>query len=495
MMRRPGSILLISCYELGHQPSGIAWPMAFLERAGYRPDALDISVERCDADQVARARFVGISVPMHTALRLGVRLAERVRRINPNCHICFYGLYAILNAPYLLNTVADSVTGGEFEQPLVELVQSLEQDSGRSVTGVSFRGGGRAAPFLGRLNFPLPMRAGLPPLDLYARLEYGGRRRLAGQVEASRGCLHGCLHCPIPPLYGGRFFIVPRDVVLADIRQQVACGAEHISFGDPDFLNGPGHSLKIVRSMHAEFPKLTFDFTAKVSHILRRRSLFPELDKLGCLFVVSAVESLSDTVLGHLEKGHTRADIPVALQVVRRAGIAFRPTWVPFTPWTSLQDYRDMLDFIEEEGLIDDVDAVQYAIRLLVPPGSGLLSRKAIAPFLGPLDEASFSYRWSHPDPRMDRLHQQISAVVAKGVQRGDESPDLFSRVYALAWQAAGDSGVTDEPRPQDPAPTLRARRSALCLPVSMPGPVARRTVAARRPGRPAPRLTEPWFC
>ena len=70
VLRRPGSILLISCYELGHQPLSIASAAAFLERAGYTPDTLDISVESFDVESVVRARFVGISVSMHTALRL-----------------------------------------------------------------------------------------------------------------------------------------------------------------------------------------------------------------------------------------------------------------------------------------------------------------------------------------------------------------------------------------------------------------------------------------
>jgi hypothetical protein len=88
VLRRPGSILLISCYELGHQPLSIASAAAFLERAGYTPDTLDLSVESFDVESMVRARFVGISVPMHTALRLGVRVAEQIRQTNPTCHIC-----------------------------------------------------------------------------------------------------------------------------------------------------------------------------------------------------------------------------------------------------------------------------------------------------------------------------------------------------------------------------------------------------------------------
>src|SRR5215510_15336549 len=290
------SILLVSCYELGHQPAGIAMPLALLQRAGYHTETLDVSVEGFDEDKAKRARFVGISVPMHTALRLGLRLAEQIRRLNPGTHICFYGLYASLNSEYLLGGVADSVIGGEFEEALLEQVRSVLQENETADERLR-KATNHSVSVLARLNFATPDRRMLVPLDHYAKLEFRGEQRLAGYVEASRGCLHLCTHCPIPPVYGGRFFIVPIDVILQDIRHQVASGATHITFGDPDFLNGPGHALKVVRAVHAEFPRLTFDFTAKVEHILERRELFPELAASGCVFMISAVESLSDTVL------------------------------------------------------------------------------------------------------------------------------------------------------------------------------------------------------
>src|SRR6266404_3523876 len=134
------SILLISCYELGHQPSGIAMPMGMLRRAGYEAEAIDVSVEGFDAEKVNCARFVGISVPMHTALRLGLRIAEEVRKINPSCHICFYGLYALLNAEYLLDMVADSVIGGEFEAALVRLVEAVDSGASIDIPGISTKG-------------------------------------------------------------------------------------------------------------------------------------------------------------------------------------------------------------------------------------------------------------------------------------------------------------------------------------------------------------------
>src|SRR5437867_8106813 len=124
-LRAPGAILLVSCYELGHQPLGAAWPQAFLERAGYAPDTLDLSIGRLDEGRVCRARLIGLAVPMHTALRVGVRAAERIRELNPGCAIAFYGLYAWLNRDYLLERLADAVLGGEFEGALVALAERL----------------------------------------------------------------------------------------------------------------------------------------------------------------------------------------------------------------------------------------------------------------------------------------------------------------------------------------------------------------------------------
>ena len=453
-MREPGAILLVACYELGHQPLAVAWPAAFLERAGYAPAVMDVSVEPFDPERVRRARLVAISVPMHTALRLGVMVARRVREVNPACHITFYGLYATLNADHLLAGVADSVMSGEVEGALVELVRELEAES---------RPAARPMPVLAKLDFVAPSRAALPSLKKYAHLERNDRLELVGYVEASRGCKHLCRHCPIPPVYGGRFFVVPVEVLLADIRQQVEAGATHITFGDPDFLNGPGHALAVARALHDAFPALTFDFTAKIEHLLRHRDRLPELARLGCAFIVSAAESLSDAVLARLDKGHTRADIDTAVRLTAEAGITLRPTWVAFTPWTTLADYRELLDFVEADGLIDAIDPVQFSIRLLVPPGSLLLESAALRPFLGELVDDQFYHCWIHPDSRMEALHAAVSSVVAAAADRREDAAVTFQRVRELADLAAGVA----------------------------PRPVVATVPRRKRP----PRLTEPWFC
>lgn len=464
-LRAPGAILLISCYELGHQPIGLASPLGFLERAGFTADTLDVARVRLDAEKIERARFIGISVPMHTALRLGVQLLGRIRAIHPACHVCFYGLYASLNEAHLFKLGADAVIGGEYEEALVGLIEHLDAGRPGAPAGVSRPEAPAAAP-LHRLRFAPPERTALLSLDQYVQIQGEGLEGPAGYVEATRGCLHRCRHCPITPVYDGRFFAVPLENVLLDVRHQVALGASHVTFGDPDFLNGPAHARRVLSAVHAAFPALTFDFTTKVEHILKHREIFPELRRLGCVFIVSAFESLSEAVLLHLDKGHTRADASRALSIVRASGLTLRPTWVPFTPWATLDDTLELLAFVEDEELIDCISPVQYSIRLLVPPGSALLALPAMQPFLGPLDEAALTYRWTHPDPRVDELQRAIASVVLKATAEDEDAAVTFRRIQELAHQAAGRA---------------RAPRAA------------DRDAPQKR--RPSPRLTEAWYC
>ena len=473
-MRNPGDILLLSCYELGHPPLGLAFPAAFLERAGFAPALRDLSVERLDRELAAKARLVVIAVPMHTALRIGIEIGHRVRAVNPGAALVFTGLYAALNSDFLLaEGGAHATIGGEYEGPLVALAEAMAVDPGRPLAelatpeGVATRSH-PAVPVRAKLDFPIPDRTMLPALEHYAHLERDGEVVAAGYVEASRGCKHLCRHCPIPPVYGGRFFVVPAAVVLADCDAQIAAGAKHITFGDPDFLNGPGHVLPIVRELHRRHPHVTFDVTVKVEHVLQHADLLPELRALGCAFLVSALESLSDPVLARLDKGHTRADVFRALALLRAASLPLRPTFVAFTPWTTAADYGDLLGFVESEGLIDHVDPVQYALRLLVPPGSPLATDGSLADHLGPLDAHAFSYRWTHPDPAMDRLQARLSERVSEGSAKAEDPMAVFYAVKALAHAELGAVMGALGPVPSFPA--------------------------ARERTRP-PRLTEDWFC
>jgi len=471
-------VLLVSTYELGHQPLHVASPAGALQRAGHDVRCADLAVEPLDPDTLSWAQAVACSVPMHTALRLARPVCAQIRARRPDMAVCLYGLYAGLDGTDGATPVADHAIGGEYEPALVAWVDGLAAaDQARTAPGAGISavsagatGPARTVVALGRGRFGLPARHLLPGLEHYARLAIGDELRLAGYVEASHGCAHRCRHCPVPVVYDGRTRLVSVDTVVADVAQLVAMGARHVTFGDPDFLNGPHHARRVVDAVHGAFPDLTFDITAKVEHILRDRTVWGQLGESGCLFVVSAFESANDDILEHLDKGHTAAEEVEAVAVLRAAGIEPRPSLLPFTPWSSARDVVDLLDLVARCDLVGNVDPVQFAIRLLVPPGSLLVTSGRLKDRVGTYDAEHLGWTWVSPDPRLDELHAQLSALAERAAAEGWSAPEAYDAVRATARGTLGTDGPGVAPRSEG------RLRSAL------------------RPEQ-RPRLTEAWFC
>jgi radical SAM superfamily enzyme YgiQ (UPF0313 family) len=415
-------VALISTYEMGRQPFGLASPAAWLERRGHDVLCVDVSRQRFPLEAVEEAGLIAFHLPMHTATRLALPLIKRIRDARPDAHICCYGLYAPMNEAFLRSQGVRTILGGEFEQSLSDVADGL----------------GAPAVSMDKLHFITPDRSQLPALSSYATLQLGGASKRTGYTEASRGCKHLCRHCPVVPVYNGAFRIVQQEVVLSDIRQQVAGGAEHITFGDPDFFNGPGHAMAIVGALHAEFPRLTYDVTIKIEHLLKHRDLLACLRATGCLFVVSAVESLDDDVLLRIEKGHTRADFVEAASLMRDAGLTLSPTFITFTPWTTWCGYRDLLETLVELELVENVSPIQLAMRLLIPAGSRLLDLPEVRELVGPFDSAALSYPWRHEDAALDRLCSEIQLLI----QRDERVRSTRTARFAKIWEMAHDRAL-----------------------------------------------------
>ncbi len=452
------NIVLISTYELGRQPFGLASPAAWLRKRGHIVVLLDLARQSLDEAAIADAQLIAIYLPMHTATRLAAQLIPQLRKHNPRAHLCCYGLYAPMNAEYLRAFGVSTVLGGEFEEGLVQLAERLATD-GNSIAQSS-----DSMISMARLQFEVPDRSGMPPMEKYAHLIVpGDGYRIVGSTEASRGCKHLCRHCPIVPVYKGVFRIVGRDIVLEDIRRQVAAGAQHITFGDPDFFNGIRHAMELVEAFHREFPAVTYDVTIKIEHLLKYEHHLPTLRDTGCLFIISAVESVDDAVLGFLGKGHTREDFLRVIRTFRELGMTLHPTFVPFTPWTTLDGYLDLLRVIEQQGVIENVAPIQLGIRLLIPQGSRMLELEEIRRLVGPFDPQSLAYPWKNTDPRLDALSETVQQIAAAAERQKESRPAIFARIWKAAHAAAGL-----------PAPQLNlSARSQVSVPF----------------------LSEPWYC
>lgn len=468
----PMNVVLISTFDLGRQPFGLASPAAWLRARGAEVACLDLSREELAEGAVRAADLIALYVPMHTATRLAVVLLPAIRKINSRAHLCFYGLYAPINEDFLRGLSVGTILGGEFEEGLAALVDRLSatrNGNPESLTGVQNSEQAEPVISLARQKFIVPDRRGLVPIEKYSRLIMpGGETRTVGSTEASRGCKHLCRHCPIVPVYNGVFRIVDRETVLADIRQQVAAGAQHISFGDPDFFNGIGHAIPLVESQHREFPRLTYDVTIKIEHLLKHRDTLPKLRETGCLFVTSAVESVDENVLEKLDKHHTRADFLQVVELFREAGLTLQPTFVPFTPWTTLDGFCALLQDLRQHSLIEGVPPIQLAIRLLIPAQSRLLELAEVRRLVMPYDEAALIHPWKNRDGRVDQLCESVQEIVGAGEKAGRARTWIFERIEDVAYAAAG---AGKPPRPAKNPLSIVAASATV------------------------PYIDEPWFC
>jgi radical SAM superfamily enzyme YgiQ (UPF0313 family) len=462
-------IVLISTYELGRQPFGLVSPAAWLRKRSHQVTCLDLTRESLDESAIRAADLIAIYLPMHTATRLAVELIPQLREQNPSAHICCYGLYAPMNAEYLRSLDVSTILGGEFEGGLVRLAERLGAGSEPKVHGDALKRAptksADAEPLvsLERLTFELPDRAGMPALTKYAHLVIpDDGYRVVGSTEASRGCKHLCRHCPIVPVYNGVFRIVGRDIVLEDVRQQVAAGAQHISFADPDFFNGIRYAMDLVEAFHREFPDITYDVTIKIEHLRKYEERLPGLRDTGCLFVITAVESVDDKILDRLDKRHTREDFLYVARKFRELGMTLHPTFVPFTPWTTMDGYLDLLELLRADELVNNVPPIQLGIRLLIPQGSRLLELEEVRDLVGSFDRESLVYPWRNEDARLDALSDTVQAIAAAADHQKHSRSAAFARIWEAAHAVAGRS-----------APELQQKTSV----------------------RAVPFLSEPWYC
>ncbi len=458
-------LLLLSTYELGARPLGCTVPAAHLGAAGHGAVAVDLAVEPWPADRLAEVDGVVLSVPMHTAWRLGLGVVERLRAERPELPLFLHGLYAEAAADAAADLLGpgDVAASGEVAAELVAWADRLGRPAADGPRRRRTLGPARPGPR------PAQARAGLPGLDAYAVLHVDGETRLVGTLESSTGCNHRCRHCPVPAVYGGRSRAVALEAVMADAAALVAEGARHLHLADPDFLNRPAHAAAFAQALAGTFPAVTFDATIKVSHLLRHEGLVGELATCGMRFVISALESTSDTVLARLDKGHTADDGRRAVRLLRRCGVEPRPSFLPFTPWTTRDDVVALLDFVAAEDLVWNVDAVQYGIRLLLPPGSLLLDEPdpALAAALTGADPEAGGTGWLSGDPALDHCQAAVAACAETLEAEGAGAEAAYEAVRATALDVLGRSG---------------AGRPA---PAGLLGP----------PGPLRPRLSESWFC
>lgn len=406
------NFLVVSSFEGGYQPNTALSAYTALRNAGYHDTAFhDAYVDGLPDDLFDDADVVAVSVPLFDSLQAGLQLSEMIRARRPDAKIVFFGQYATLNAARLPGKYGDYAVVGEWEQPLVNLARHLS--TGEALDKVGLVNARDAAagmipnPYIVRKKITLSDRSVAPPLHKYPQPHVekmlGRKDLIVGGVESTRGCHHKCTYCSVYAAYDGKVIPIEDDIVLQEVRNLVAQGMNHLTFTDAEFFNAKNQGLRLLRTLHAEFPDLTYDFTTRVDHILEYQDVLREMKDLGVRFITSALEFPTQMVLDVVSKEITIDDIELAIKTLREIGIRLSPTFIMFNPWVGKEDLAAFKEFIRRNELDDVVDPIQYETRLHLYKGSPLLSRASTAGLQ--LDEFEFHYEWKHPDPSVDEMY------------------------------------------------------------------------------------------
>ena len=401
-------ILLLSFYNLGKQPKIIGELYNKLNIEGTEINVFDYSINEYDLD-IKSYDAIGIFASMHTATVLAT---EYLKDKTLPDKVFTFGLYAkVLSDSDTRITYLENLDGSD-----LEIYLGVNANSNFTIKN------------------SIPDRSPFPEISNYTHLVKGKNKLFTGSVETTYGCKHSCTHCPVPMQFNGRFKTFSEEKILIDISNQIESGAQHISFDDADFFNGPKYSLKILEKLTKKFPSITYDATIKVEHIIKYQDYFKELTNLNMLFITSAFETTNNRVLKILEKNHTYKDLEQSISISKQYNIDIRPTWMPFTPWTNLVDLINIVTLIEHYELRETVDPIQLTIKLLVPKGSLMLKRPEFKQYIGEYDQDSFTYLWNYENSKVGNLQALLFSYVAEnyGIDEKEQYLELIDIIQSF---------------------------------------------------------------
>lgn len=391
-------ILLISTDEVGFQPLGLACAKPYLSSLA-EVELVDISVMQeptCD-----NYDLIAFSIPTFGAIEQSIQLMTKFRNNGYSKPLICYNQYATVQPESFLLDDNCFIVMGEYETVLEELVNAyLEKKSLNAIDFVYSQENKNPLKNLKRTKFLTPDRTSLPKLSNYAYKN----GKLVGNIETMRGCAHGCTYCSVFAAYQKRVVKIPDEIILKDIDYVVQKGAEHITFIDADFFSTGKKGVRLIKQMHQKYPKLTFDITLRLDDVVRYREFFPALKKYGCIEITSAFEFPSDVVLKEFDKRITLQDMDEGLAILREVQIPIVPTFISYNPWANAEDMIEFGQYLNNTGLMSDIDDMQLKTRLLLYKGSPLLENKTIQKLA--LMDKGYHYEWKHIDQEVDQMYE-----------------------------------------------------------------------------------------
>jgi radical SAM superfamily enzyme YgiQ (UPF0313 family) len=435
---------------VAHEPPncehlGIRLVAAGLAEAGFRPRVLPIgapsSVDARVSETLAMRPFlVGVSISDPLVAPLLLAFVRLLRQRGFAGHITAGGALATLERDKLLadHPAIDSVVRHAGEAVIVELAHALAEEGDLArLPGLTTRlgeGGGNPHAFTpSRLR---PLRAETPPTLLGIP---------KADVATSRGCAGGCAYCGVSALEreldGERQLLgLPASHQRGGIHRPIDDLADEVAllYHDrlvrvvqvvDDNLLGPDPRAALAWLMELEAALARRRVGTMAWRLMAEPSALSDevvdaLARLGALFVLVGIESLTPRGKAALHRRGSLADDVACLHRLARHGIEPILNVLALRPDGTLDDAR-----AELAGLAQLDDFAWEIIPLTVWPGTALAAQLAAK---GQLTGQGAGLAWLPSEPEAERFLFALNRLRMGGLAWVTRQPCTLDVLFAL---------------------------------------------------------------
>ena len=308
---------------MNYQPLGLGYLAAVLEKEGIPVKLIDLvntPFENVESIiQKEKPQIVGISCNL-TTLRWGsFKLAQIVKRVDPNIKVVMGGIHAtFMYQQVLANLPVDIIVRFEGELTFLELVKALESGSDlKAVKGIAFKSEEGIIKTEDRP--PIENLDSLPfPAYHFLKFDMYGQLKVSG-IVASRGCPYNCQYCSNRKYWGRLRQRSVKNVVDELEMLYNDYGVRYFSFFDNVFTANKERVIEICQEIIKRKLDVSWECSTKVE--LVSPEMLQWMKKANCLRIGYGVESGSPSVLKAINKKQTPAQIVKAFKMTQEAGI------------------------------------------------------------------------------------------------------------------------------------------------------------------------------
>lgn len=307
--------------------------------------------------------IIGISCNMTFTASNAIRIANNIKDIYPFTKIIFGGNHVTFCYEQILKNEdsVDYINLYEGEIVFPNLCDYIIQGKDlKSCKGIAYKNedgeivktkSQKRIENLDNLEFPAYH---LLNMDLY-------NETMKGIVMTSRGCPHQCVYCSTAK-FNGNVNYYSIDKVIENVKRMISeFDLKQITFGDDAFTINKKRVLEMCKRIQDEKINISWSCNTRVDMV--DEEIFTALKEAGCKDVLFGIESVSDKVLGKVNKRFYFEDIKRSVTLAKKVGIRIKQNYIIGLPYETQETLDEMREYINQTN----PEVVEFCILCLFP--------------------------------------------------------------------------------------------------------------------------------